>query len=171
MAHRFLDRLQAAAEAARALLEDVYRQYELTATSVELLGRVAHAGDNGCSQTDVAKSLQLAESSVCGLVDKLQAAGLLHRFRSRQDRRRSLLLLSSAGRERLSNVNAAVEIALLDWVASATEQQLEQVTDCLAALLVDRRRHLRWSAAAAPQAVQRDEWSGENADPRLREAG
>ncbi len=170
-AHRFLERLSSAEEGVRARLLDVYVRFGLNPSWFDLLSAVDARGESGCSQTILAAELNLAESSLCGLVDKLEAEGLLHRFRSKHDRRRSLLLLSQAGRERLAQASAAADEALQRWLAETDDDELGRVTDWLDRLIARDRRIARWSDAAGPQAAGRAEWSDSTADPRLREAG
>lgn len=171
VAHRFLERLSTAEDGVRARLLDVYNRFGLSASWFELLAAIDSRGASGCSQTVLAEELGLAESTLCGIVDKLEAAGWLHRFRSRQDRRRSLLLLSQAGRERLAQASAAVDETLDRWLAEISDEELNGFTDWLDRLIARDRRIARWSDAAAPLLAGRDEWSDAGADPRLREAG
>ena len=170
-AHRLLERLTAAEHGVRTRLLDAYFRFGLNATWFELLTIVQERGQSGCSQTDLASDLELAESSICSLVDKLEAAGLLHRFRSKQDRRRSLLLLSEQGRERLAQASAAADEALHRWLAETPEDILQQITDWLDRLIARDRRIARWSDAASQPEAGRAEWSDASGDPRLREAG
>ena len=170
-AHRFLERLLIAEAGIRARLLDVYTSYGLSPCWYELLAAVDARGEGGCSQTVLAHELGLAESTLCGLIDKLEAEGWLHRFRSKQDRRRSLLLLSQSGRVRLSQASAAVDEALERWLAETSDEELCRVTDWLDRLIARDRRIARWSDAATTHLAARNEWSGSAADPRLREAG
>ncbi|MEZ6055803.1 MAG: MarR family transcriptional regulator [Planctomycetaceae bacterium] len=72
----------------------------LTEPRFRVLERLAQAGDQGCSQTEIASWLDQSDSSICGLIDRMQEDSLLYRFRSKVDRRRSLLMLSQEGRAR-----------------------------------------------------------------------
>jgi DNA-binding MarR family transcriptional regulator len=166
VAHRFLERLSQAADEVRARLLDVYLQFGLNATSYQLLSAVAGQGDAGCSQTEIAASLGVAESSVCTLVDRLQAEGLLHRFRSKQDRRRSLLLLTTAGRERLAEATSVAESALVRWLATSSDEDLERLSRWLDILSSNAR--LRDESAASPSSNGVDL---NRSHARFREAG
>ncbi len=164
-AHRFLERLSRAADGVRARLLDVYVRHGLNASGYQLLGTVASRGETGCSQTEIAAALQLAESSVCSLVDRLQQDGLMHRFRSRHDRRRSLLLLTPEGKARWLETSQAAEAALVRWMAETTDDELEQISRWLDALSVGVE-------TAEPPAMAEDRAPRASAPmSRLREAG
>ena len=135
VAHRFLQQLAQAADDVRNRLFAVYGEFGLSGSWFELLQAVAAYGEAGCSQTELASRLGLAESSICTHVDRLQQEGLLHRFRSKQDRRRSLLLLSAEGQTRLAEVTSAVDRALVHWLDSSSDEEIERVSDWLAARL------------------------------------
>ncbi|MCA9053073.1 MAG: MarR family transcriptional regulator [Planctomycetaceae bacterium] len=156
VAHRFLQQLAQAADDVRKHLFAVYGEYGLSEGWFDLLQAVATFGETGCSQTQLATRLGLAESSVCTHVDRLQQEGLLHRFRSKQDRRRSLLLLSAEGRTRLDDAASAVDHALTRWLDASTDEEIERVSDWLASLLCTAAARSNSSAAR---------------NPRLREAG
>lgn len=155
-AYRFLQRLAEAADSVRAGLLRVYVGFGLSSSGFDLLSVVAARGDAGCSQTEIATELRVAESSVCTLVDRLQAEGLLHRFRSKQDRRRSLVLLTSVGRARLAESTASAEAALRRWLEDASDAELE--------LLAQRMQRL-------VSAIDGESSAAEVTATRLREAG
>lgn len=159
-AHRFLACLAQAADGVRARLLEVYVRYGLNASGFDLLTAVAAHGDTGCSQTEIAATLKMAESSVCTLIDRLQGEGLLHRFRSKHDRRRSLVLLTSAGRTRWQEITAAAEAALQRWLAAATDEELERLSRWLEARQGESAAAVADAASAAAPFT-----------PRIREAG
>ena len=76
-------------------------------TRLTVLRTVASRGDDGCSQADLACVLGQAESSVCTLIERMKKDGLVHRFRSKVDRRKSFLMLTPEGGELLTEAEAA----------------------------------------------------------------
>jgi DNA-binding MarR family transcriptional regulator len=165
---RFLSRLTHAAGGAQSGFRSIQEQFGLSPTWYDLLSTVASHGGKGCSQTDLAAALNLAESSVCNLVDRLHEAGLLHRFRDKQDRRRSLLLLSSGGREQFDAASAASQRALLQWLADTSDEHLDQLGIWLESF--ERRTRSAADVFAATREGGEDE-ARPNVPSRYREAG
>lgn len=121
---QFLQQLTCTAGRIRTGLASLMDEFGLTEQRFEALRELARRGDEGCSQTELAATLGCAESSVCGLVDKLQDEGWLHRFRSRRDRRRSLLLLTRTGAERLTAAEQAADTAVQTWLQQISDDEL-----------------------------------------------
>lgn len=72
-------------------------------TRLIVMRNIAARGDAGCSQAELAVVLRQAESSVCTLIERMKKDGLVHRFRSKQDRRKSFLMLTSDGHDQLQD--------------------------------------------------------------------
>ena len=70
-------------------------------TRLIVMRNIAARGDAGCSQAELAVVLRQAESSVCTLIERMKKDGLVHRFRSKQDRRKSFLMLTADGHDLL----------------------------------------------------------------------
>ena len=168
--HRFFTQLLALSEEVRARLAEVVSDCGLNHCRYELLTAVAARGDAGCSQTELAAALGLAESSVCTHVDKLQKEGLLHRFRSKQDRRRSLLLLSESGRDRLEAAQVAVDELLEGWLMNCRPDEIGRTTALLESL-----SSIRLTCSSAGEGVRSDIAASARAEssprPVFREAG
>jgi DNA-binding MarR family transcriptional regulator len=62
----------------------------------------------GCSQQDLASSLEMDGTNVVGLLNDLEADGLIVRRRSPQDRRRHVVELTDAGIKRLARAEFAL---------------------------------------------------------------
>jgi DNA-binding MarR family transcriptional regulator len=60
------------------------------------------------SQADLAATLRVDPTSLVGLLNELEAAGLVERRRSPQDRRRHTVALTSAGMGRLAEIERAL---------------------------------------------------------------
>jgi DNA-binding MarR family transcriptional regulator len=127
IAFRFLERLCAAAERVQARQGAVCASGGLAEPRRRLLAALSHRGDQGCSQTELAAILGLPESSLCMLVDRMQAEGLLYRFRSKADRRKSLLMLTHPGRERLQAVRDRLEALIRSWLEDVSDDELERL--------------------------------------------
>lgn len=71
---------------------------------------VLREGDN-MSQQALASTLEMDGTNVVGLLNELEAAGLVERRRSPTDRRRHMVVLTRSGRERLCQAERALTVA------------------------------------------------------------
>ncbi|MGE4003662.1 MAG: MarR family winged helix-turn-helix transcriptional regulator, partial [Planctomycetaceae bacterium] len=97
-----------------------------------LLQAIADGNDDGCSQTELAAGLGLSESNVCSLVERMRTSGLLFRFRSKTDRRKSVLMLSARGRELAQAISRTQRIEAESLVSTLDAEQrveLQQLLD------------------------------------------
>lgn len=116
--------------------------------------------------------LGLPESSLCTLVDRMQAEGLLYRFRSKTDRRKSLLMLTHPGRERLQAVTNRLETLFRRWLEDVPDDELERLGAWLDGLAASkdaasaaRRPEKGWPQAEGLPSEQPSD------APRWKEAG
>src|SRR5262245_6246212 len=63
------------------------------------------------SQVDLAATLQLDRTNLVGLLNELEAEGLVERRRSPEDRRRHTVVLTQGGHERLARAEFALAAA------------------------------------------------------------
>ena len=96
-----------------------------------VMSAVHECGEDGCSQTDLATKLGLSESNVSVLVEGMRKAGLLFRFRSKVDRRRSVLLLTEAGSEMVSALIKARDVVACSLIDSLGGDQLREIHSLL----------------------------------------
>ena len=97
-----------------------------------VLNYLAEAGP--LSQQEVGQALRINPSNLVGLLDLLEADGLLVRARDPRDRRRHLVQLTPAGRQRLARAWHAAEAAeedLLSPLAPAERAQLRSALERL----------------------------------------
>lgn len=137
-----LDRLIELADRIRARLAGCCESEGVSASRFAVLQAIADGSEQGCSQTDLARELALSESNICALVERMREAGLLFRFRSKTDRRKSVLMLSERGRQlaqairRLQQIESETLLAVLDEQRRAElASLLEQLYDQLEATL------------------------------------
>jgi DNA-binding MarR family transcriptional regulator len=123
---RFAEQVSLAGEALRRRLRNLYQSLDLEPDEVAVLDPLRMLEQTGCSQRELATAARLPESSLCNLVDRLHLAGKLRRMRSRQDRRKSVLVLTEAGRQLIERVDVARAMLLAEWFADATDEQLMQ---------------------------------------------
>ncbi|HEV8002823.1 MAG TPA: MarR family transcriptional regulator, partial [Planctomycetaceae bacterium] len=83
----------------RGVLAAHFAEFGLSDARFAVLQIVRDALPRGCTQTELAERLQQSESSVSTLVDRMRAADLLYRLRSKSDRRKCLLVLTDHARD------------------------------------------------------------------------
>jgi len=78
--------------------------------------------------------LQLDRSQLVGLLDGLEARGLIERHRDPSDRRRYTVTLTAAGARELEHVRTIVERIQDDFLAPLDEASREQLFELLSRL-------------------------------------
>jgi MarR family transcriptional regulator, lower aerobic nicotinate degradation pathway regulator len=79
------------------------------------------------SQQELGSALRINPSNLVGLLDTLEADGLIVRPRDPVDRRRHLVALTAAGQRRLARAKHAARAAELDVLAPLSEAEREQL--------------------------------------------
>jgi DNA-binding MarR family transcriptional regulator len=78
------------------------------------------------SQQELGAALRINPSNLVGMLDSLEAEGLVVRPRDPADRRRHLVELTQAGRRRLAEAKRAVEAAEQDLLAPLSSAERER---------------------------------------------
>lgn len=113
-----------------ALLDHVTRRIRLRSESVlaplglrprHLVALTVLRDLRGCSQQDLAKTLEMDSTNVVGLLNDLEAANLIERRRSPEDRRRHIVELTDVGAEQLAKAEFALA-AVEDEVLGALDK-------------------------------------------------
>ncbi|HZO58102.1 MAG TPA: MarR family transcriptional regulator [Solirubrobacterales bacterium] len=87
-----------------------------------------HLAESGpVSQQELGVALRINPSNLVGLLDVLEADGLLVRARDREDRRRHLVELTRAGRQRLAKAWHAAEATERELLAPLSPAEREQL--------------------------------------------
>ena len=90
-----------------------------------VLNHLAEAGP--VSQQELGAALRINPSNLVGLLDVLEADGLLMRTRDRADRRRHLVELTAAGRQRLAQAWHAAEATERELLSPLSPIEREQL--------------------------------------------
>ncbi len=98
-----------------------------------VLSFLAEAGP--VSQQELGVALRINPSNLVGLLDVLEADGLLVRTRDREDRRRHLVELTGAGRRRLAQAWQAAEATERDLLAPLSAAERTQLRGALERLV------------------------------------
>jgi DNA-binding MarR family transcriptional regulator len=86
----------------RRLTKDEARRHDLTGPQLTVIKLLAGIGD--LSLTELSENMQTRNSTVTGIIDRMEAAGLVKRIRSESDRRVVMIRLTPQGRSLARNV-------------------------------------------------------------------
>lgn len=79
--------------------------------------------------SELARHMFLRPATVVGILDRLQAKGLVTRTRSKVDRRAVDLELTEAGRTLVANAPEVAQVVLIKGLEQLSEQQFTQVME------------------------------------------
>jgi DNA-binding MarR family transcriptional regulator len=89
-------------------------------------------GSGGVSgQQELAAELQVDRTNLVGLLNELEAEGLILRRRASEDRRRHIVELTAEGGERLAAAETAIGAAEDEILGALTDRQREQLFELL----------------------------------------
>ena len=80
-------------------LERPCQSYDLTLAQMDVLSALAHAEGSSLCCSEIAERTLITKGGITGLLDRLEARGLVKRIPSRDDRRSVLIRLSAKGVE------------------------------------------------------------------------
>lgn len=86
----------------RRLTKDEARRHDLTGPQLTVIKLLSGIGD--LSLTELSENMQTRNSTVTGIIDRMEAAGLVKRVRSESDRRVVMIRLTPQGRSLARNV-------------------------------------------------------------------
>jgi DNA-binding MarR family transcriptional regulator len=162
----------------RGVLAAHFAEFGLSDARFAVLQIVRDALPRGCTQTELAERLQQSESSVSTLVDRMRAADLLYRLRSKSDRRKCLLVLTDHARETLDKLEACHHERMAELLSCYKSEQLRDLAVLLKILDNElTRRELAGTdpptpvASAATAVIPHPRLTAEVAEQSLRPAG
>jgi MarR family transcriptional regulator, lower aerobic nicotinate degradation pathway regulator len=115
-----------------ALLDHLARRIRLRAESVlapmglrprHLVALTLLRDRGGCAQQALAAMMEMDGTNVVGLLNDLEAQGLIERRRSPEDRRRHVVMLTDAGMRRLAKAEFALAAAEDEVLATLDHDQ------------------------------------------------
>ncbi|MEW6446691.1 MAG: MarR family transcriptional regulator [Bacillota bacterium] len=113
-------------------MKKVFRDYELT---IPQLG-VVHVlmKREKAKVSEISDQLKLKDSTVSGILDRLEAQGLVERTRSKEDRRVVYVRLSDKFKALHSDLHSRMNKYLEILLSSASEEELGKIIDGLGTL-------------------------------------
>ena len=104
---------------------------EFGLTTPQLLCLEALARANSMILRDLARAVNLGESTVNGIVDRLEAKGLLTRMRSREDRRKVYLEITERGRKIMEKTPPLLQDKLAHSLSGLRDAEKQRITESL----------------------------------------
>jgi MarR family transcriptional regulator for hemolysin len=129
-------RLNMAARAARQVLDAHLARVGMTSAGFIVLMALRH--HSPVIQRRLAEWLGIEGPTLTRQLEKLEREGLISRQQVASDRRASLVALTPAGQERLSQLDPIIGEAALEVTARLTTLQLHQLNDLLDQLVTPR---------------------------------
>lgn len=88
-----------------------------------------------CGQADLARRLTIDRGDLVGILDRLTEEGLAHRDPDTMDKRRNVITVTPAGRDKLTQLDAEIEGAQEDLLAPLDPSKRELLMELLGRLL------------------------------------
>jgi DNA-binding MarR family transcriptional regulator len=79
--------------------ERPYLAYDLNVAQIDVLSALARSQNNSLNCSDIAERTLITKGGITGILDRLEARGLVKRIHSREDRRSVLIQLTAKGIE------------------------------------------------------------------------
>ena len=113
-------------------IRDVLAEHELKPRQLRILDLLADRGPLG--QRELAALMAIDHSVLVGLLNPLEASGLIRRDRDTEDRRRHVVSIASDGRRRLTQADQAFRAAEDAFFGSLADDEREQLRTLLSRL-------------------------------------
>jgi MarR family transcriptional regulator, transcriptional regulator for hemolysin len=125
----------------RTMVDLIMRPYAVTRSQWSVLSALSRGGNNGMTQVDLARLMEVGKVTVGGLIDRLEASGHVERRADAADRRAKRVYITEQGYDVIalmievsSEVNRRVlsdstpeEVAICEQVLSRAKKQLKEI--------------------------------------------
>lgn len=112
-----------------ARLTAIQSEQGIPLSHVQVLAMLEEMGS--MSVSEVSKRFGIAKPNITPLVDRLVNAGLADRVRSEADRRVVNIVILPAGRERLAQIQSALNEHVSDWRHALSDEEFIRLADAL----------------------------------------
>lgn len=115
---------------------DIYNRYDLRSEglTVPQFTILNHATPEGVPLSEISARMLCDNSNLTGIVDRLISKGLVERRPDPQDRRVSLICLTSKGAEKMRNIRPRHHASVSRRMRSLSEREVQQLRDLLRTL-------------------------------------
>lgn len=112
-------------------------------TEPQLICLAAIAGGDKVTASVLSKRLHLSQSTVTGILDRVEKKGLVERVRDTADRRKVNLTVTETGMSMLEHAPAPVQLALVKAVADMSLEEQATLADSLFKIVRMLNDHVR----------------------------
>jgi DNA-binding MarR family transcriptional regulator len=133
------------------MVELALQRHDLSPSQFHLLGALK-SGGGVLSTGDIARIMLRASQTVTGLVDRLEAQGLVERELDRHDRRKANVRITRAGERRLTLALPTANDLAESIVAPLTDEELRDFEAKMRKLLANAWQKLAAGQEQAPDA-------------------
>ncbi len=128
-------------DAIRRLAEIAFQPHGLSLPQFHLLGALK-SGGGVLSTGEIARIMLRASHTITGLVDRLEAQGLVKRQPNQRDRRKANVAITEAGERRLTEAIPTANLLAESIVSVLTDDELEDFEAKMRKLLANAWRRL-----------------------------
>ena len=111
--------------------EGVARKLGLNATDTRCLDRIARSGATPLTAGDLRKATGLTTGAVTGILDRLEQAGMVERWRDASDRRKVFVRPRPEAMRRVGTLYETLGAAMMKLASSYQTSELELIDDFL----------------------------------------
>lgn len=127
----------------RTFFDAALRPLGITRAQWWALGNISRHAEEGMIQTELARVLDMGKVSVGGLIDRLEAAGLVYRAADAADRRMKRIFITPRGYDVLAEISKVGERLDAILFADIDERDLGIAVDTIARIKNNVRTALR----------------------------
>jgi MarR family transcriptional regulator, organic hydroperoxide resistance regulator len=127
------------ADLVRRVVARTLEPYDITPQQYNVLRILRGAGEQGLPTLEIAERMIEQAPGITRLLDRLEAKGLVRRERCREDRRQVLCWLTAPGLELVERLDAPVDSADVEAVASLSPEDQERLLRLLDAVRAGHR--------------------------------
>lgn len=131
LALRLWTTLQKTSFLLRGQMRPVIAQWDLTGPQWRVLRKLAEAGPEGLTAGQVCGHLGVTGGNMTGIMDKLEAAGLVRRDPHPEDRRALLLKLTPSGEALYGEIKPAYEARVAEVLSLLTDDEKLEMLESL----------------------------------------
>lgn len=115
---------------------ETYNRYDLRHEDLTIpqFAILSHATSDGVPLSEISARMLCDNSNLTGIVDRLIVKGLVERRPDPQDRRVSLICLTSAGTDKLRRIRPYHNASVRQRMRALTDDEVQQLRDLLQAL-------------------------------------
>ncbi|WP_313806906.1 MarR family transcriptional regulator [Sphingobium sp.] len=109
----------------RTMMDLIMRPYDITRSQWSVLSTLSRGGNNGMTQVDLARLMEVGKVTVGGLVDRLEASGHVERRADPTDRRAKRVFITKQGYEIIGLMIDVASEANDKLLADSTPEEIE----------------------------------------------